>query len=166
VLISFVLGAAALLYTFLLTPVVRNLFLRLGVVDKPDNVRKLHTKQIPRVGGISVFLSYLLAFLTLLLIPSFRHNPLVAFPGNFWLALALPVIFLTGLVDDLLGLSPFHKMGGQVLAAVLAWFGGIQIHLFHGMWLDVWISLPLTVVWILICTNAFNLIDGLDGLAS
>ncbi|HEX4772327.1 MAG TPA: hypothetical protein VH351_15935, partial [Bryobacteraceae bacterium] len=119
-LISFILGATSLLYSFLLTPVIRNLFLRLGLVDEPDSVRKLHTNQIPRVGGIAVFLSYLLAFLTVFLIPALRKNPLVAFPGNFWLFLAVPAIFLTGLIDDLLGLRPRNKMAGQVFAAVLA----------------------------------------------
>jgi UDP-GlcNAc:undecaprenyl-phosphate GlcNAc-1-phosphate transferase len=57
-------------------------------------------------------------------------------------------------------------MAGQLVAALLAWMGGIQIHLFHGFSLDVWISLPVTVIWLLICANAFNLIDGLDGLAA
>jgi UDP-GlcNAc:undecaprenyl-phosphate GlcNAc-1-phosphate transferase len=164
--ISIILGVAALVYSFLLTPVVRNVFLHLGLVDEPDNIRKLHTRQTPRVGGISVFLSYLLAFLTLFLVPSFRHNPLVVFPGNFWLLLAVPTVFLTGLIDDLVGLAPKSKMAGQFIAAVLAWMGGIQIHLFHGMPLDGPISLLVTVSWILVCTNAVNLIDGLDGLAA
>lgn len=160
------LAVAALCYSLLLTPAIRNLSLRLGLVDEPDNIRKFHTRKIPRVGGIAVILSYLLAFITLLMTPGFRENPLVELPGKWWLLAALSVVFATGLVDDLLALLPKHKMAGQVLASLLAWLGGIQIHLFHGMSLDVWVSLPVTVIWLLVCANAFNLIDGLDGLAA
>lgn len=163
---SIELGVAALGYSLLLTPAVRNLSLRLNLVDEPDNVRKFHTKRIPRVGGVSVFLSYLLAYLTMLAIPGMRESALIGLPGKWWLLASLSVVFGTGLMDDLLQLLPLQKMAGQILAALLAWFGGIQIHLFHGYPLDLWISLPVTVGWLLICANAFNLIDGLDGLAA
>ena len=77
---------------------------------------------------------------------------------------AVVVIFATGLMDDLIGLKPWHKLAGQFAAAGLAFAGGVQIHMIGGASLS-WLSLPLTLVWIAGCSNAFNLIDGLDGLA-
>jgi UDP-GlcNAc:undecaprenyl-phosphate/decaprenyl-phosphate GlcNAc-1-phosphate transferase len=76
------------------------------------------------------------------------------------------VVFGTGLVDDLVGLRPIHKLLGQVLASVLVWNGGVEARLFQGFGAEPWISLPITVIWLVACTNAFNLIDGLDGLAT
>jgi UDP-GlcNAc:undecaprenyl-phosphate GlcNAc-1-phosphate transferase len=76
------------------------------------------------------------------------------------------LVFITGLVDDLVGLKPWQKLSGQVVAAVLAVSLGARITLFQGVEVSQWITIPLSVLWLIGCTNAFNLIDGLDGLAS
>jgi UDP-GlcNAc:undecaprenyl-phosphate/decaprenyl-phosphate GlcNAc-1-phosphate transferase len=161
------LGALAFAVSLLMTPLVRDVFLRIGVVDMPDQERKLHGNNIPRVGGIAIFLAYTIAYAALALIPT-KDNEVFrqAFDCKWWLFSAVTVVFLTGLLDDLLNLRPKHKLFGQIIAAVLAWCGGIEINLFPNAPFGQWLTLPLTIAWLIGCTNAFNLIDGLDGLAA
>ena len=76
------------------------------------------------------------------------------------------IVFTTGLLDDLIELKPWQKLLTEILAGTLAYYGGIQIHSIGGNALPTLLALPLTVLWIVACTNALNLIDGLDGLAA
>jgi UDP-GlcNAc:undecaprenyl-phosphate GlcNAc-1-phosphate transferase len=76
------------------------------------------------------------------------------------------VVFLTGLLDDLIGLKPGEKLLGQTAAAGLAWSAGVSIHGVAGYAIGDWWSLPVTLLWLIGCSNAFNLIDGVDGLAA
>jgi UDP-GlcNAc:undecaprenyl-phosphate GlcNAc-1-phosphate transferase len=135
----------AFLCTLLLTPACRAACRRLGWVDQPD-VRKTHRAPLPRAGGIAIFLGYAAALLT--------HHAWTILP-------AVTVAFGTGLLDDLVNVKPRTKIAGQVLAALLLCAAGVQI-LGPGAWWHV----PLTVVWLVGCSNAVNLIDGLDGLAA
>ena len=150
-----------------LTPLCRDLFLRFNIVDHPDASRKLHVKPIPRIGGIPIVLSYGLALLIMVsLAPhsariSVRHSTLI-----LELLPAAAVIFITGLLDDLLTLKPWQKLGGQLLGAVLAVSLGARLSFSAGHLISLWISVPLSIVWLIGCTNAVNLIDGLDGLAT
>jgi UDP-GlcNAc:undecaprenyl-phosphate GlcNAc-1-phosphate transferase len=93
------------------------------------------------------------------------HN---ALPSIWRLALVASVVFLTGVVDDLVGLKAWQKLTGIGGAAVLAYFAGIRvdIHLFHAIPAWPWLGFAITVAWLIGCTNAFNLIDGMDGLAT
>lgn len=161
------LATVAFLLSLAITPVVRNAFLRWKIVDQPDHLRKLHSHPVPRVGGIAIVLSYAASFLITLALP-FRYSYALeeALPWIFKLCLAAGLIFLTGLVDDLIGLKPIWKLGEQIVAALLAYAAGVQIHVLRGHPLELWVSIPVTVVWIVACTNAFNLIDGMDGLAA
>lgn len=160
------LGLFGFLAALNVTPLVRDVAVRFGIVDHPDNRRKLHHQPIPRVGGIAIFVSYLLAFAA----TAFGFlNVHYILPGGsmaFGLLAALMIVFITGLLDDLVNLKPWQKLGGQLLAAVTAYVSGVQIHLLRGHPLEIWFSLPVTIIWLLGCTNAFNLIDGLDGLAA
>src|ERR1035438_5246318 len=149
-----------------LTPVCRSACKRLGWVDYPDP-RKVHRNPIPRTGGIAIFLSYAAALSLLLLYPV-RHGMFATgmFPGIRALLPAIMVAFATGLLDDLLNLKPWMKILGQFIAAVLACNAGVQIHNFAGHSIaNTWWHAPLTILWLVGCANAFNLIDGLDGLA-
>jgi UDP-GlcNAc:undecaprenyl-phosphate GlcNAc-1-phosphate transferase len=165
--LTLTIGALAFLISLLLTPVIRDIFLKIGVVDKPDGERKLHRKSIPRVGGIAIFLSYTVACAA----PAFLMSPaknsaVFSFAESTWLFAGVTVVFATGLIDDLITLRPKQKMLGQIIAATLVWCGGIELNLVPNLAGAHWISYPVTVLWILACTNAFNLIDGLDGLAA
>ena len=159
------LGLFGFLATLNLTPLVRDLALRYGLVDSPDYGRKLHRIAVPRVGGIAIFASYLLAFAATAF--GFQDLRLILPEGyGSGLLLAVGVVFVTGLLDDLIQLRPWHKLAGQALAALVAFYSGVQIHGFRGHPLDAWLSVPVTLGWLIVCTNAFNLIDGLDGLAT
>lgn len=148
-----------------LTPVVRDLFLKAGFVDNPDGKRKLHARPIPRVGGVAIAIAYLAA------LSSFYWAPLEhSFDlGKNWnsiagIVTAGLVVFAIGLVDDLIGLRAWQKFLGQAIAACIAYFSGVQFNL--GNFNVDFLSLPLTVIWLIACSNALNLIDGLDGLAA
>jgi UDP-GlcNAc:undecaprenyl-phosphate GlcNAc-1-phosphate transferase len=166
-MLTLTLGVLAFLISLILTPLVRDIFLKMGVVDVPDGERKLHWKSIPRVGGIAIFISYVVGYaaLTLVVKPG-TLAPSYSIDGSVWLFAGATVIFATGLLDDLLTLRPKQKLLGQVIAATLVWFGGIEINLFLDIPAAHLISYPVTVFWLVACSNAFNLIDGLDGLAA
>lgn len=161
------LGLSAFICSLVLTPVLRDAFLRMGVVDRPDGNRKLHLRPIPRVGGIAIAFSYLASFGILLVPPVDAQLGIwEILPDALLILLAATVVFLTGLTDDLKGLKPVHKIAGQLVAALIAYAAGVQVHLDSASSIDPWISIPLTIIWLIGCTNAFNLIDGLDGLAA
>ncbi len=149
------------LLSLLFTPLIRKIAIQRGWVDQPDNSRKMHKRPIPRVGGIPILLAYGGAFsiLSIHAGPSVHHF--------VWrIVCAALLIFSTGLIDDLVGLKPWQKIVAEGVGALLAYSGGIQIHSLAGYNLSDLLSLPITVAWLIGCTNAFNLIDGLDGLAA
>jgi len=161
------LGFTAFLLCLIATPLCRDLFLRFNIVDRPDTERKFHLNPIPRIGGIPIVLSYAAALgLMLAFAPqgakiSIQHSRLI-----LSLLPASGVIFLTGLVDDIIGLKPKQKLAGQFAAAALAVALGARLTIAHGLFSSPWISIPLSIFWLIGCSNALNLIDGLDGLAS
>ena len=161
------LGTLAFVLCLILTPIFRFFSLKLGLVDKPDNHRKVHTRPIPRTGGVPIAISYALA---LILVSRFAPSSAavtIQHRDLLWsLFPAVGMIFLVGLIDDLLGMKAWHKLLGQIIAAFWAVSMGAKIPLFDGYPGANWIMWPLSVLWLVGCTNAFNLIDGMDGLAS
>jgi UDP-GlcNAc:undecaprenyl-phosphate/decaprenyl-phosphate GlcNAc-1-phosphate transferase len=141
--------------TFLLTPVCRNLALRCGLVDRPDQARKTHPRPIPRVGGIPILGACLLSVCLL---------TRTAATAN--LLAATVVVFAIGLCDDLRSLKPWQKLAGQVAAAALACSAGVRIDNLGSYPVPFWCAVTLTIFWLVGCTNAINLIDGMDGLAT
>jgi UDP-GlcNAc:undecaprenyl-phosphate GlcNAc-1-phosphate transferase len=146
--------------SLLLTPLAKKLAIAIGAVDKP-NYRKVHQKIMPRMGGLAIFLSFLIGLL--ILRPQDPYNwPIIT--GSF-------IVVLTGLLDDKFELSPKLKLAGQLLAAlVVVVIGGVHVEFinlpFGGQLEFGFLSIPLTILWIVGVTNAINLIDGLDGLAA
>jgi len=150
----------AVLITIGMTPVLRALAFHYNAVDVP-NERKIHSRAIPRIGGLAMALG--------------TFAPLLyTCRGNGFLAAYLAgaaVLVLFGVVDDFRELSPKVKFFGQVVAAVIAVFwGGLTIRNFgtllpDGWLLPTWVGIPLTIFVIVGVTNAINLSDGLDGLA-
>ena len=161
------LTGLAFLLSLLLTPLVRDVFLRFNILDYPDHTRKIHERPVPRVGGLALALSYAGAFALILLLPfAFRPNLLATLGTLIGLLPATALIFTTGLLDDLFNLGVRQKLAGQIVAAGLAWWGGVHIDSISGHPIELWLGLPLTLIWIVGCSNAFNLIDGVDGLAA
>ena len=149
-----------------LTPLCRNLALRLGFVDLPDNSRKIHRIPVPRIGGVAIALSYIAAYAGVLLWRSDDSDLWALLSTARSLIPATVLVFVVGLGDDLFNLSPLHKLAGELLAAILAISSGVMIHSIGGFSLNPWIGAPLTIVWLVGCANAVNLVDGVDGLAS
>ena len=162
-----VLAVSAFLLAFLLTPLVRRIAANHGWVDYPDGKRKKHALAVPRLGGVPILLAYagsfgILELLGILSISIYILNLSAALK----LLPAAAVVFATGLLDDMFGLKPWQKLIGQTLAAALAFVGGIHINVLAYSPVGHLPSLLITIVWLVACSNAFNLIDGLDGLAS
>lgn len=165
------------LTTLLLTPIVGRIAVRYGIIDKPNH-RKVHVRIIPRMGGVAVFAGIVLSLLALYLVSPATHALINANLGSVaCLAGGATLLFILGIMDDIYGVSPRVKILFQAAAGILAFFGGFQFLLFKGFapgavagtgsgFIGLGISLVLTVFWTIGTTNAVNLIDGLDGLAS
>ncbi len=161
------LGTLALILCLILTPIFRALSIKMGWVDKPDHNRKVHTRPIPRTGGIPIVLSYALALGLLARFAPASATVAIQHKDLLWsLFPAVGLIFFVGIADDLFGMKAAHKLLGQIAAAVWAVGMGVRIPSLNGHPGADWIMWPLSVLWLVGCTNAFNLIDGMDGLAS
>jgi UDP-GlcNAc:undecaprenyl-phosphate GlcNAc-1-phosphate transferase len=157
-------GTASFALSLLLTKVLRDVFRWLGIVDRPEGKRKIHRAPIPRGGGLAVALAYVASYL---LVRWFFGSGFDQQLVLVWKILpATAVILVVGLMDDLFGLRPWQKLAGQMVGAGLACWKGIVIAGGSGSHQGVWWGIPLTVIWLLICSNAFNLVDGMDGLAA
>ncbi|HWY07391.1 MAG TPA: MraY family glycosyltransferase [Candidatus Acidoferrales bacterium] len=166
-----VVFVAALLISAVFTRLVRDYSNRHGWASPPASDRHVHTRPIPRLGGVAIFLTLWCIALLGHWVP--EHFGMSEFPlSQLTVKILGPatIIFLLGLIDDFCGLSAYIKFSVQALAAVLLYCNGIGISRLtvlaghpHLGWL---VGLPLTILWVLWITNAFNLIDGLDGLAA
>ncbi|WP_321474139.1 MraY family glycosyltransferase [uncultured Paludibaculum sp.] len=160
-LVSFVLS-------LLLTPLVAHWSNRVGLVDQPDGRRKLHRWPVSRVGGIAIALTYIASSgLILLTVPHYQALLPEWAPGILRIAPGVVLVFLVGLADDIKGLRPWQKLLAELVAA--AWvtiFAGVEITGVRGNPLPGWLSVVLTLSWLIACTNSVNLTDGVDGLAS
>lgn len=142
-------------------PVFKMAILR-NFVDKP-NKRSSHTGCVPNIGGIVVFLAFLCSFLLFARFDIIREFQ--------YIILGAILIFLIGIYDDLLEISPRKKVKGEMLGVlVLIVGGGFYISDLHGLFglyeISPWIGIPLTFVGLVGLINAINLIDGIDGLCS
>ena len=163
-----VAGIAAVA-TFALGFPVRRLAPRLGLVAEPDE-RRVHRRATPTGGGAAMFLAFLLAMLVASLLPGLQG----VFAGSsepLGLVLGAAVIFGVGLLDDVREMSAPAKMAGQVLAAMVLVFLGVTMFQFKIPFVGFLVLSPqltplLTALWVVVITNAVNLIDGLDGLAA
>ncbi|OUM84170.1 MAG: undecaprenyl-phosphate alpha-N-acetylglucosaminyl 1-phosphate transferase [Bacillus thermozeamaize] len=150
----------ALLVTAFTTPLVKRLAFFIGAVDRPDS-RKVHRKVMPRLGGLAMYFGFTVALL--LLWPG--H------PSVYVLLIGGGIILLVGILDDKFQISPVAKLIGQFLAALVPIIYGFQVNLLNlpfdrdSVFLG-WLSIPVTLIWVIGVTNAVNLIDGLDGLAA
>ncbi len=157
--------SGAILIALVLTPVMIRLASRIGAVDEPEE-RRVHAKVTPTAGGLAIFIAFW--------VPTLLVNwPLDrAFVG---ILIGSVILLAICLIDDIVGLPPLPRLGGQVLVAIFTYAWGVQIvgltnplsvfgeyqYLALG-----WLSGPLTVLWIVLVVNAMNWLDGLDGLAA
>ena len=162
----------ALLSAFVLTRYVRDFATSHGWVAVPTQERHLHSSPLPRLGGVAIFLSF--SGCMILAGAWALHSPRMhaAFSLRTLATILVPaaLVFLLGVYDDIRGVGPYFKFSVQAIAATMLFMGGLRIVnipvLFGDHQLPAFVGLPLTVLWVLAITNAFNLIDGLDGLAA
>jgi UDP-GlcNAc:undecaprenyl-phosphate GlcNAc-1-phosphate transferase len=139
---------------------------RFNLVDQPDNKRKVHSRPIPRVGGIALAAAYFGSLLTMALLNLYNWFHVGSqFGAVRSIAPACFVVFLIGLADDIFNLKPWHKFSGQILAAAMVVSTGVHIHGLGNLPAHSLLEVAGTIIWLVACTNAVNLIDGLDGLA-
>ncbi|MEG1241989.1 MAG: MraY family glycosyltransferase [Oscillospiraceae bacterium] len=156
--------AVAFVVSFAATPIVKAFAQKVGAMDVPGEVRRVHDHPIPRMGGLAIFLGFLLSVLLFADITRQMQGIL----------LGAVIIVATGAVDDLISLKAWVKLLLQILAAVVAVLHGVIIEVIMNpiVWsasdyLSLgWLQIPLTILWIVGITNSVNLIDGLDGLAA
>ena len=146
-----------------LVPLTRWLFLKLGKLDHPDP-RKMHSVAVPRSGGLAVISAYLIAVAIFTQLPASGTYVFERY-GDFLLRLlpAIGMVFVTGFFDDWLDLLPKYKLTGQFLASGFAYLAGVR--LFDAPPGFEWFAFATTSFWLILCSNAFNLTDGTDGLA-
>ena len=157
---------AALVISFLMTPVVRTFAYKVGAVDVPKDARRMHKVPIPRLGGLAIFIGFMIS---VLLLGNVRGN------GQMQsILLGSVIIVVLGVVDDIMALPAMLKFVVQIAAALIPALNGVVIQAFSNpnifsdslYWVLGPLSVPFTVLWIVAITNAVNLIDGLDGLAN
>ena len=151
--IYFLAFVLALLLSLYVTPLVKKAALQFGIIDKPDGKLKNHKEPVAYLGGLAVYLSFLIS---LALTFSFDQEVL-------GLLLAGTIIVVLGLIDDFGVLSPIVKLFGQSIAIFVLIRSGIYIKLEFLPW---YLSFPLSFLWLIGITNAFNLIDVMDGLST
>ena len=155
------------IFTLATTPLVRRLAFKIGAIDVPKDARRVHKKPTPRIGGIAMVFGFSVATLCF------------AQPSRqlFGTMCGLAIIFIMGIIDDCKELDAKLKFVVQIIAALVVIFvGDIKIdiftnpNIFNGsspyLILPKWMSVAVTVLWIVFITNAVNFIDGLDGLAA
>jgi UDP-GlcNAc:undecaprenyl-phosphate GlcNAc-1-phosphate transferase len=149
-LFAFILAAV---FSLALTPRMLNAAMKFGIVDAPDGNLKSQRKPMPYLGGLAIYLAFLLSLAATL-----------EFDGAvLGVLLAGSILVVIGLVDDLGQIRPWTKLTGQLVAVVVLLKSGIYIQLVMVPW---WISIPVSILWLLAVTNAFNLIDIMDGLSA
>ena len=157
----------AFLIAYIATPFAMKAALRAGAIDMPgkagtDSARHLHKKPTPRMGGLAIFMGFVCSALL--------FAPLG--PKNISMLAGATIIVLLGVFDDIYDLPAMKKLVVQLVAAAVAVLGGNKIYFFSrlmslgGHWDLGVLSIPVTLLWIVLITNAVNLIDGLDGLAA
>lgn len=154
---------AAFIVSYLMTPPVKRFAEKVGAIDVPKDERRVHNHPIPRMGGLAIFLGFVISLLLFVNI----STPIMG------MLVGAVIIAVMGAVDDIVSLNAWIKLAGQIAAAAVAIRSGVVFtaisnpnFLSEITTIDIgFLSIPLTMLWIIACTNAVNLIDGLDGLA-
>jgi UDP-N-acetylmuramyl pentapeptide phosphotransferase/UDP-N-acetylglucosamine-1-phosphate transferase len=157
----FIAAITAFLFAFFALPIIIKVFKSLDLLDIPDR-RKIHLNSKPSFGGLAIFLGIILALLIAV--------PFESLQANKFLLSGMLFTFLLGFRDDISSLQAVHKLTVQTFAAFLVvYYGDISINSFHGLFgieeINTFFAVGLSIIIIVGISNAFNLIDGIDGLA-
>ena len=157
----FIFFAFSTILSFILTPFIRKLAIATKVISIPKDERNIHKKPIPLLGGLAIYISFILL--------------IILKPGNLiqhekGILIGATIIIIGGIIDDAIDLKPWQKLLFQVAATLSLIYYGVTITILtnpFGSYVSIGLLyIPFTLIWIIGVTNAFNLIDGLDGLAA
>ncbi len=155
-MVSLWIALVAFGLSLLFTPLAASLARRLGIVDHPDDHLKRHSQPTPYLGGLAVYLAFMLA----LVVFKFWNQSSVS--GVVGVSLGTSLIVFLGLIDDKVQLTPMVKFAGQIVAAIVLIICNMKLEFIHQPELAV----IFTILWVVFVTNAMNLIDIMDGLSS
>ncbi len=149
--------------SFVSTPLIRKLAFKIGAVDIPKDNRRVHKKPMPLIGGLAIAIGVFIGMLIFTPIDT----------TTIYIVLGGTVILIAGIIDDIRELSPRYKMLFQLLAGIILIIGGVKVDFItnpfaqgSGIIYLNWLSIPITLFWVVGITNTLNFIDGLDGLSA
>lgn len=153
----------AVVTSLIMTPLVRRLAFKIGAIDVPKDERRVHNKPMPLIGGLAIYIAVILS--ALIFLPIDKSLISIVIGGT--------IILVSGIIDDIKGLSPKLKLLFQIGSGVILILGDVKIDFItnpfssNNILLDLkWLSIPITLFWVVGITNTLNLIDGLDGLSA
>lgn len=156
---------AAFVFTLAAIPLSKRIAVRIGLVDEPDH-RKRHSRLTPCCGGIVIFVGIQLAWAALFVYPHAGEGHIMSWGGLYPFVIPAGLLLLLGVIDDRWDMSPWLKLSGQILAATAAYASGLHFEDVLGITLPEPLDFVATLFWFVGIINAFNLIDGMDGVAS
>jgi UDP-GlcNAc:undecaprenyl-phosphate/decaprenyl-phosphate GlcNAc-1-phosphate transferase len=168
----FALFLIATIASLILTPVTRRLCQRFSLLDVPLDRRRMHSKAVPRLGGVAIYLSVVIALSTLPLVDNLLTQTLRGYSSAIFVTfMPATLVLLVGIYDDLRGANATAKLSALVLISTLFFImggriEGLTLPFLGSVQLPLVLSYSVTVLWLVRIANAFNLIDGMDGLAS
>lgn len=156
------LAILAFIISLVATPLIKKLAFKVNAVDIPKDNRRVHKKPIPLLGGVAIYLGFIITVIL-------KKGPLSA--SEFGIISGATVILMGGILDDIKELKPWQKIIFQLIATLCLLLKGVRIDIITNPLSDKFVSIsylsiPFTIIWIVGITNAINLIDGLDGLAA
>ncbi|MBU3179861.1 glycosyltransferase family 4 protein [Clostridium psychrophilum] len=161
---NYILAIITALISIISTPLVRKLAIKVNAIDVPKEARRVNTRPIPVLGGLAIYIAFVIG--------TILYNGILT-TSQIGIIIGATIIVIGGIIDDIKDLRPKYKLIIQVLAAVCLIVSGVKITVITNPFVELypylsmgWINIPLTIIWIVGVTNAFNLIDGLDGLAA
>lgn len=159
----FIFMAISTILSFIVTPLIRKLAIATKVISIPKDERNIHKKPIPLLGGLAIYISFMLLMILKAGMLSHQENGIL---------IGATIIIIGGAIDDAIDLKPWQKLLFQVAATISLIYYGVTITILTnpffvgGDYISIGLLyIPFTLIWIIGVTNAFNLIDGLDGLA-
>jgi len=160
----FILMAISTILSFILTPFIKKLAITTKVISIPKDARNIHKKPIPLLGGLGIYISFMLVII---------FKPGALSPAEKGILIGATFIIIGGFIDDVMEIKPWQKLLFQLAATLSLIYYGVTITILTnpffvgGSYVNIGLLyIPFTVIWIIGVTNAFNLIDGLDGLAA
>lgn len=160
----FILACVAMLISLTATPLVKKMAVKIGAVDIPKDNRRMHNKPIPTIGGVAIYIGFIIVMLL--------KKSLVT-DAQWGLMCGATIVLIGGVLDDKYDLRPWQKLIFQISAAVCLLVAGVKIEVLTNPFgsgfssIDIGkLYIPLTILWVVGLTNAINFIDGLDGLAA